>query len=526
MSLAIHARPSAGAEGVGKPHRLARRCLNETRRAEFPRGTDIRVDARIEPRGFQAEVAAIDQETPQPGLPAAQAFGATPRRRPGARNSPRRQCHAGRNARRAAAGGNQRPRFGGAHLPAHFHASGGRRPPAVSARRSDAGLDEALFRVSIKAVSVGDRFTDGSLAKIDVWLNARMLLSLTEPPGQYLPFVWLTAISVLIGLVAFWGVRKATEPLSVFASAAERLGVDVNAAALDERGPSEVNRAARAFNTMQTRLQRFIQDRTQMLAAISHDLRTPITRLRLRAEFIDDDVQRRKMLTDLEEMEAMISATLVFARDDAANEAATHVDATPPSSRHACFDQNAAGRDVTYNGPDSFDLMRCVRSLLKRARSTISSTTRSSTAARARVTMVPHRADVSIIVDDDGPGIPAARHGAGIRAPSSASNARVHGKPAALASASPSPATPSAAWAATCNSPTAPKAASRVLRLPCPSPRNSCSPRSRRYSLPLPPWAADQATGSFRNSRTPASAGAEKCFPASAASSTSRQVQR
>ena len=72
-----------------------------------------------------------------------------------------------------------------------------------------------------------------------------------------------------------------------FSRAAEALGRDIHRPPLPEHGPTEVRRAARAFNTMQTRLQRFIQDRTQMLAAISHDLRTPITRLRLRAEFVE-----------------------------------------------------------------------------------------------------------------------------------------------------------------------------------------------------------------------------------------------
>ncbi|MFX7674850.1 histidine kinase dimerization/phospho-acceptor domain-containing protein, partial [Acinetobacter baumannii] len=78
--------------------------------------------------------------------------------------------------------------------------------------------------------------------------------------------------------------------------------------------------ATRAFNRMQARLARFVADRTQMLAAISHDLRTPITRLRLRAELVDDPEMQRRMLADLDEMEAMISATLAFARDDAQRE--------------------------------------------------------------------------------------------------------------------------------------------------------------------------------------------------------------
>ena len=153
--------------------------------------------------------------------------------------------------------------------------------------------EQGLFTVSIKVSN-------------QTWFNTRVRLTLDEPTEQFPPVFWLTLVSVIIGGVALWGVRRATGPLLVFATAAERLGVDVNAEPLSEEGPSEVRRAARAFNTMQTRVKRFIQDRTHMLAAISHDLRTPITRLRLRAEFVEDDRERERMLSDLAEMESMI----------------------------------------------------------------------------------------------------------------------------------------------------------------------------------------------------------------------------
>lgn len=361
-------------------NRLASRVVLKKLAAEFPRGTDIRVDAHIN-GGFQAEAAAIDEEALSPF----EDVGVTR-----AQLSEAEVSSAGSVAR--------------AFRRFFTRQEQARREEGLD-REDTPSVDEALFRVSIKAVSVGDRFNDGSTAKTDVWLNARVLLNVGEPQGQYLPFIWLTAISVLVGLIAFWGVRSATAPLSTFASAAERLGVDVNAAPLGEGGPSEVNRASRAFNTMQTRLQRFIQDRTQMLAAISHDLRTPITRLRLRAEFIDDDSQRRKMLTDLDEMEAMISATLVFARDDAANEGATEVDAAAIVAA-VCFDQAAAGRDVVYAGPDSLGLFARPLAFKRAVNNFIDNAVKYGN--RARVTMEPHGAEVAIYVDDDGPGIAAA----------------------------------------------------------------------------------------------------------------------
>ena len=122
-------------------------------------------------------------------------------------------------------------------------------------------------------------------------------------------------MTVVAAALTLWAVRRLTAPVRTLAAAAEALGRDVNAPPLPEDGPLEVATAAAAFNTMAARIRRFVQDRTELLTAIGHDLRTPITRLKLRAEFMEDDEQRRKMLVDLEELEAMVSATLAFGRD-------------------------------------------------------------------------------------------------------------------------------------------------------------------------------------------------------------------
>ena len=125
-------------------------------------------------------------------------------------------------------------------------------------------------------------------------------------------------MAAAIIVFAWWASSWITAPFSDFASAAERLGLDVNAPPLAEDGPQEVRAAARAFNQMQSRIRSFVDDRLRMLAAISHDLRGPITRLRLRAEqmAIDDETQR-KILADLDEMAAMVDSSLAFARDEA-----------------------------------------------------------------------------------------------------------------------------------------------------------------------------------------------------------------
>ena len=126
--------------------------------------------------------------------------------------------------------------------------------------------------------------------------------------------------------LTLWAVRRLTAPVRTLAAAAEALGRDVNAPPLPEDGPSEVATAAAAFNTMAARIRRFVQDRTELLTAIGHDLRTPITRLKLRAEFVEDDEQRGKMLADLEELEAMVSATLAFGRDARTTEPVASLD--------------------------------------------------------------------------------------------------------------------------------------------------------------------------------------------------------
>jgi signal transduction histidine kinase len=257
-------------------------------------------------------------------------------------------------------------------------------------------LDEqGAFRVSIKFAE-------------NTWFNARVLLTVGEDAQSRIrPLIFMTFISMFIGLAALWGVYRAFRPLAIFAGAAERLGVDVNAAPLTEEGPSEVRRAARAFNTMQSRLKRFIQDRTQMLAAISHDLRTPITRLRLRAEFVDDDDQRAKMLKDLEEMEQMIAATLAFSRDDAASEPVVPLDLGGLLGGLAA-DYRAGRHDVGYDGPARLDVDARPLALKRALTNLIDNAIKYG--ERARISINSLGDAVEILIDDDGPGIPERDH--------------------------------------------------------------------------------------------------------------------
>ena len=116
----------------------------------------------------------------------------------------------------------------------------------------------------------------------------------------------MAIMAIIILAVSVWAVRRVTAPLAGLAAAADRLGRDVSAPPLPEVGTVETRQAARAFNEMQTRLRTLIDNRTRLLAAISHDLRTPLTILRLRAETVEDEQEHDRMLATISEMDAMI----------------------------------------------------------------------------------------------------------------------------------------------------------------------------------------------------------------------------
>lgn len=246
-----------------------------------------------------------------------------------------------------------------------------------------------------------------------------LMVSLQMPEGDWINFAvpaikltpfWaspafgsiaLTALVVLA--LSVWAVRRAARPLTMLAGAADRLGVDVNAPPVEEEGPREVVHAARAFNRMQERLRGFVEDRTRMLAAVSHDLRTPITRLRLRAEYMQDKEQQAKMLADLDEMEAMIAATLTFARDDAAAEERGELDLAS-LLRSLVDDATDAGKEARFDGPENLAFTGRPRALKRAFANLVDNATNYGEVAE--VTLSAGEAEVTVTVEDRGPGIP------------------------------------------------------------------------------------------------------------------------
>lgn len=220
------------------------------------------------------------------------------------------------------------------------------------------------------------------------------------PYRVLLSIVLLLAAVIGVSLVA---VRWATRPLKTLAEAADELGKNINRAPLAETGPTEVARAARAFNTMQSRLAAYLRERTQVLAAMSHDLKTPITRLRLRAELLDDTQLRSKFGNDLQEMEAMVASALDFLRGMDNGEPVQPVDVNALLESLQA-DLRETGGEVTIAGraADPYPgraqaLKRCLANLLENA-------IKYGKSAQVFVEDRAERLQISIL--DEGPGLP------------------------------------------------------------------------------------------------------------------------
>ncbi|WP_041247254.1 ATP-binding protein [Komagataeibacter medellinensis] len=250
------------------------------------------------------------------------------------------------------------------------------------------------------------------------WVTIHYVLprpSLFRSPTFPIAFLIMTFAG---GILILWGVRRLIAPVSTLAAAAEELGRNVNAPPMPADGPREVARAAHAFNTMAHRIRRYLTDRTLMLTAIGHDLRTPITRLKLRAEFVEDDEIRAKMLSDLDELEAMVAATLAFGRDAAQREPMGQVNLTALLQTIADETTETCPLledKVTFlsETPDNV-LVRARPVALKRALGNLVSNA-VKYAGEARIVLLPPQRGegddageykVTILIEDEGPGLP------------------------------------------------------------------------------------------------------------------------
>jgi len=238
------------------------------------------------------------------------------------------------------------------------------------------------------------------------WLNVYSRVPPTGPAVAIASLVTIAIMAVLVVIIVIFMIRRVTRPLADLADSAERFGRGESVEVLTERGPEDIRKASRAFNLMQERLTRFVKDRTLMLAAITHDLRTPITSLRIRAEMIEEGENRDRILETLAEMQALTEAALDFARQDAEDEPTRRVDLIALVDT-VCADLTDLGHDIDFDTGQTGRLTcNCHPMALKRVfRNLVENAVRYGERARLSVTTGPTEHCISI--EDDGPGISA-----------------------------------------------------------------------------------------------------------------------
>ncbi|MDY0962300.1 ATP-binding protein [Massilia sp. CFBP9026] len=283
----------------------------------------------------------------------------------------------------------------------------GHLPDTAHARR----IAEAFMDAIGKQYQVTARAVPGHPNRVQatVILGDGTLLTIDMRPAGLPVSNWLPAVLLgqLILLAAFtWaGVRLATRPLARLADAADSLGPDLKSAPLPESGPQEVSRAARAFNAMQARIAGYMSERTQILAAISHDLQTPITRMRMRADMLEDAVQRDKMNRDLREMEALVKDGVAYARTlHGTLEAPCRIDADAMLCS-LVGDYQDAGRAVTLRGKSGVSMATRPHALKRILGNLVDNGLKYGGEVEVSIGRAA-AGELAILVRDFGPGIP------------------------------------------------------------------------------------------------------------------------
>jgi len=250
-----------------------------------------------------------------------------------------------------------------------------------------------------RGLQVAVKLSDGQ------WLSFATTLPQGAPSVSWQFIISMALMGLIVLVVSIWAVRRVTAPLGMLSAAADRLGRDVAAEPLAEAGTIEMQRAARAFNRMQERLRRLVESRTQMLAALSHDLRTPLTLLRLRAEEIANGEESNKMLATIGEMDELIGTTLAFARDEVRAEPRRRVDVAALLAS-VVDDMADAGLPVTM-APAAPLIHDCQPNALKRVLTNLLDNA-VKYGKRAQATIATAGNALEITIDDEGPGIPDA----------------------------------------------------------------------------------------------------------------------
>ena len=238
-----------------------------------------------------------------------------------------------------------------------------------------------------------------------------LLMPIADLPPQRKPWYgllkWLALITVGVSAIAIFAAHRMVQPLVLLENAVESVGPDAILPLLPEKGPAEVRATARALNSLSSRLRSAIESRMRLLAAAGHDLRTPITRMRLRAEFVEDEEERRLWLTDLDELERIADSAILLVREESGKTSpeTLRLDTLVTGIAGELKDQNL---DVTVTGTQTVSvragklaLSRALRNLMINA----------ATHGRQATVSVADAdgadgAVAQVIIEDEGPGIP------------------------------------------------------------------------------------------------------------------------
>lgn len=241
------------------------------------------------------------------------------------------------------------------------------------------------------------RLADGQWVRIDASL---------KPAAPALPsdfYVHLLVSLATVVVVVMVAVRQATKPLRQLAEAADSLGQNLDAPPLTESGSTEMRTATQAFNGMRERIRRLVEERSRALAAVSHDLRTPLTRMRLRSELIEDEQLRNQMAADLDAMAQMIDATLDYLRGLRENEPVRPIDINALMSSLA-EDSAAIGREIGVEGAAQSSYPGRLSALRRALQNLIDNAFKYGRSPRLRID--DDAGSLRLTVEDDGPGIP------------------------------------------------------------------------------------------------------------------------
>jgi len=245
---------------------------------------------------------------------------------------------------------------------------------------------------------LGVQLNDGS------WLVFSVMKRTWGIPSADRWVIWLCFLAVSITIVTVFAARQFSRPIERFAAAVRQFGLNPQAPPIAETGPKELQEVVKTFNAMQAQIQKFVAYRTMMLAAISHDLRTPLTRMRLRGEFIEDPEQQARLFRDVDEMQGMVDEALAFFRDDAVSEETTSFD-LPHVLLTIANDYADQDIDIRYTGP-AHAVYRGRPFALKRAFTNVIDNA-AKYAKTPEIELSREETALVVAIRDRGPGIPA-----------------------------------------------------------------------------------------------------------------------